>query len=499
MNDLQNMGMTYGNVGVLYANMDDSEKAISYFRKALAIDSTHGYNDQYLFDMTNLGNSLVVDKKYEEAEQYLQRALELSRKMNNPRYISQSLTLMANLHMEQFHLTEAIQAITEANGILKQMGDAYTLAVNRGRMAVIYTDMAKPEHKADLDQLFGGDRQKALDAALMNIDSALTVLEQTGDLSSQKVAYQALSAIYEGKGNYLKAYESHTRYKMLSDSLLNMERDKKVTQTAMQYEFDKKQAIDKAEQDKKNARQATIRNSIAGVLGGSLIFLFVVVRQRNRISQEKQRSEELLLNILPEEVAEELKAKGAADAKHFDRATILFTDFKNFTEMSEKMSPAELVEELNKWFKFFDEVMVKYKIEKIKTIGDAYMAAGGLPDTQHGSPADVVRAALEMQSFMVRHRAEREAAVKPFFEMRLGINTGPVVAGIVGVKKFQYDIWGDTVNMASRMESSGEVGRVNISEATYMEVKETPGFIFTHRGKVQAKGKGDVDMWFVEA
>ena len=497
INDLQSMGMTYGNVGVLYASMDDSEKAITYFRKALVIDSAQGFNDQYLFDLTNLGNTLVMDKKYEEAEQYLQRALELSRKMNNPRYISQSLTLMANLHMEQFHLSEAIKAITEANAILRPMGDEYTLAVNRGRMAVIYIDMVKPEHKAELDQFFGGDRQKALDAALTNIDSALTVLEQSGDLAGLKVAYQTLSSIYEGKGNYLKAYESHTRFKMLSDSLLNMERDKKVTQTAMQYEFDKQQAMEQAQQEKKDARQATIRNSIASVLGGSLIFLFVVVRQRNRIKVEKKRSDDLLLNILPEEVADELKAKGTADAKHFDRATILFTDFKNFTQMSEKMSPAELVEELNKCFKFFDEVMVKYKIEKIKTIGDAYMAAGGLPDKQHGSPADVIKAALRMQEFMERHKAERLANGKPFFEMRCGIHTGPVVAGIVGVKKFQYDIWGDTVNMASRMESSGEVGQVNISEATYLEVKDTPGLVFQHRGKVAAKGKGDVDMWFV--
>jgi adenylate cyclase len=423
----------------------------------------------------------------------------MARDNNNTPKIGQSLVMMANLNMEKFQLAEAIQYLGEANTILRQMGDTYTLAINQGRMAVIYTDMVKPEHKPVLDKYFGGDKQKALDAALAKMDSSMVVIKQVGDLSAEQIGYLTLTNIYDLKGDYFNALQNHIQYKVLSDSLLNMERDKKLTQTAMQYEFDKKQAIDKAEQDKKDARQATIRNSIAGVLGGSLIFLFVVVRQRNRISQEKQRSEELLLNILPEEVAEELKAKGAADAKHFDRATILFTDFKNFTEMSEKMSPAELVEELNKCFKVFDELMVKYRIEKIKTIGDAYMAAGGLPDAQHGSPADVVRAALEMQSFMVRHREEREAAGKPFFEMRLGIHTGPVVAGIVGVKKFQYDIWGDTVNMASRMESSGEVGHVNISEATYAEVKDTPGFVFTHRGMIHAKGKGEVDMWFVES
>ncbi|MBK7945654.1 MAG: adenylate/guanylate cyclase domain-containing protein [Flavobacteriales bacterium] len=146
-----------------------------------------------------------------------------------------------------------------------------------------------------------------------------------------------------------------------------------------------------------------------------------------------------------EEVAEELKVKGEAEASTSDKATILFTDFKGFTQMSELLSPQALVEELNTCFKAFDNIITSRGIEKIKTIGDAYMAAGGLPDPEQGSPADVLSAALEMQEFMQRHKAEREAQGKPYFEMRVGIHTGPVVAGIVGVKKFQYDIWGDTV------------------------------------------------------
>ncbi|MEO8068593.1 MAG: adenylate/guanylate cyclase domain-containing protein, partial [Flavobacteriales bacterium] len=253
-----------------------------------------------------------------------------------------------------------------------------------------------------------------------------------------------------------------------------------------------------------------------------LVFALVDFRRRRRIKAEHARSEALLLNILPAEVAEELKAKGHAEAKHFDNATILFTDFKGFTQASEKLSPQELVEELNTCFKAFDEIITARGIEKIKTIGDAYMCAGGLPDPKTSSPADVVHAALEMQAFMTSRKKERDAQGLPAFEMRVGIHTGPVVAGIVGVKKFQYDIWGDTVNTASRMESSGEVGQVNISEATYALVKEvngeselangarapgtspspftsdhSPAFVFTPRGKVQAKGKGEMDMYFV--
>ncbi|MBK9533563.1 MAG: hypothetical protein IPO10_00035 [Flavobacteriales bacterium] len=223
-----------------------------------------------------------------------------------------------------------------------------------------------------------------------------------------------------------------------------------------------------------------------------------LVAEKQAVLREKERSDELLLNILPSEVAEELKANGSAKARDFDPATILFTDFKGFTELSVQLSAQDLVAEINTCFEAFDGIISRYGVEKIKTIGDAYMAAGGVPDPLRGSPAGVVEAALEMQEFMVRYKAQRTALNKPAFEMRLGVHTGPVVAGIVGVKKFQYDIWGDTVNTASRMESNGEVGQVNISQSTYELVKNVPGLTFTSRGKIPVKGKGELEMYFVK-
>jgi class 3 adenylate cyclase len=216
------------------------------------------------------------------------------------------------------------------------------------------------------------------------------------------------------------------------------------------------------------------------------------------IEKEKERSENLLLNILPVEIAEELKETGAAEARDFDQVSILFTDFKGFTKKAEQLSAKELIEEINQCFKTFDHICTKYGVEKIKTIGDAYMAAGGLPVGSENATRNTVLAALEMQSFVSNRILEKKANNQIAFEMRLGIHTGPVVAGIVGIKKFQYDIWGDTVNTAARMESSGEIGKVNISQNTYELLKDDPQFAFEYRGKVEAKGKGEMKMWFVE-
>lgn len=271
-----------------------------------------------------------------------------------------------------------------------------------------------------------------------------------------------------------------------------------------------KKEIALRQQEAEAARQKTQQSLMMVGSGGSvilsLLFLFGFIQQRknNRLLQQKngeiqheqERSQELLLNILPAEVANELKEYGAAKAHRYDEVTVLFSDFQNFSRIAETLSPEKLIQELDYCFKAFDRIIEKNKLEKIKTIGDAYLCAGGVPSPHADHAIRTINAALEMQQFLERWKKEKKGKGEVFFEARIGIHTGPIIAGVVGVKKFAYDIWGDTVNIASRMESSGQVGKVNISENTYQLVKDK--FNFEERGKMAIKNKGEINMYFVE-
>jgi len=341
---------------------------------------------------------------------------------------------------------------------------------------------------------------------------ALILSEEINLPGVQRNACKSLYDAYKALGNDAKALEYHERIAILDNSLQAEETAKKL----QQMEFARQMLADSLLQEKEKLRvqiahEAEVRkkNRTRNIFILSALLLLIsavgfhrrmvyVRRTKRAIEYEKERSDKLLLNILPTEIAEEFKEKGRAEARNFEMATILFSDFKGFTRISEKLSAEELVGEINTCFEPFDAICEKYGIEKIKTIGDSYMAAGGLPVAANDSVQNTVLAGLEMAEFMISRKQEREAEGKIPFEMRLGIHTGPVVAGIVGVTKFQYDVWGDTVNTASRMENSGEVGKVNISRAVYDLIKGDPLFKFHPRGEIEAKGKGVIEMWFVE-
>jgi class 3 adenylate cyclase len=222
----------------------------------------------------------------------------------------------------------------------------------------------------------------------------------------------------------------------------------------------------------------------------------LVTERTAELEEEKHKSDELLLNILPAEMAQELKEKGAAKARRHECVTVFFSDFKDFSKIAENMEPEELVAEVDYLFRAFDEIIEQNGLEKIKTIGDAYMCVGGIATDCDEQPVKVIRAALEIQAFMKAVEMERSINGRPHFQARIGIHTGPVVAGVVGIKKFAYDIWGDTVNIAARMEETSEIGRVNVSASTYQLIKDH--FECTYRGKITSKNKGEIDMYFVD-
>ncbi len=415
----------------------------------------------------------------------------------------------AKIVNDENHILKELINLGSIKGMIEDLDSAYyffSLAADHAKSHSDATDyMALLINLAKLDMERGN-----LSPAISLLDSVYEMAEEKKNTETMLNAEWLRSRVYDKMGRYKLAFQHLNDYSLMRDEYLDEERVKAVAEMMEKYESEKKARqiqqleVDKLDAALTNEKVTNTKNRLLYVGIGILLLsvalisrLRYVQKSRQAIRKEKDISEGLLLNILPDSVAQELKAKGYADAQHFEPATILFSDFKSFTEISGELSADELVRELNVCFKAFDDIMTKFGIEKIKTIGDSYMAAGGVPGTNKATPSDVIKAGIEMQHFVTGRKKDQDAHNLPAFEMRVGIHSGPVVAGIVGVKKFQYDVWGDTVNIASRMESNSEVGEVNISEATYMLVKEDPSFSFTSRGMITVKGKGGLEMYFV--
>jgi class 3 adenylate cyclase len=496
------MANTLSNIGLIYNSQEDYPKALEYILKGNELDEELGNKPGIASNLGNIGQIYAHMKNYQKALEYDSSALAMYESLGDKNGIARNLGNIGGIYAEMGLHEKALEQYAKAINISREIGLQISVAANLGAIGSAYMNIAQ-EASSSLKKLFNGDVRKALEQARIYTDSAIVISKEIGDISLLIKLFERMSEIKQASGDYLGALESYKLYAMSKDSVFNMEKDKKLTEAAMQYEFDKKEAQARAEQAQKDFRERVIRYSILAGLLGSLIFLGVVIRQRIKIGREKKisdaekrRSDELLLNILPAEVADELKSTGTAKAKAFTMVTVMLTDFKDFTTISGKVSAELLVAEIHHCFSAFDAIIQKYDIEKIKTIGDAYLCAGGLPVSNYSHATDIVKAAFEIRDFMAKRKAEKEAMGQTPFEIRIGIHTGPVVAGIVGVKKYAYDIWGDTVNLAARMEQHSEAGKINISENTFDLVKDQ--FDCTYRGKIEAKNKGLVSMYFVE-
>ena len=482
INDSLRIVTSLTNIGGVYTNKEATyKKSIEYFLRSYKL--SHSIKDDYLIGLSsgNLGeiyykmnqDSIALIYLYESAKAF--KGTEAMPYADN--YIGRVYTRRKEFdkaiekHMQAYELSKKLDTRLDITQSLIGLGQAYN---------------AKGENAA------------AVDAYKRSIDYSLP-LNATAELRD---AYQGLSNAFKKRNDFANAFRYHELLLAVKDTIYNIDTDKKLGSLEFVFNIEKKESEikllnkDKEIQKTELQRQKLVRNGFIGGFAIVLLFASVFFTQRNKISKSKKRSDELLLNILPEETAEELKATGTAKTKSFDLVSVLFTDFKNFTQASELLTPEELVAEINHCYSEFDRIITRHGIEKIKTIGDSYMCAGGLPVTNQTHPFDVVSAGLEMVGFIEKNKQDRILKGQPYFELRLGIHTGPVVAGIVGIKKFAYDIWGDTVNTASRMESSGQIGKVNISGGTYQLIKDK--FTCTHRGKIEAKNKGVIDMYFVE-
>jgi adenylate cyclase len=522
------------NMGAVYYYLGNYPKSLEFYNQSAVIQKKLGDKKIIAATTQNIGGIYLDINDYTNAMIYFKKTNAIYKELKDSVGISHNLNGIGKIYMKQNNYSEAYnyfnQSLAIANiiddnqkkiEVLFNLGELFSNQGELGKSLSYYNNCFELSQKNNslqysaISQIAIGGIMNLLGKnykAIENCKRGLTIAESLGSLSVKKDACKCLYKAYKSIGNSENALNFYERSNTYHDSLQSEETSNKI----LNMEFQKQQLIDSIlyvkkehtiqlkhkEEVQKGEKQ---RNIIIISLGFILVIavglwnrLNYVRKSREALKIEKDRSEELLLNILPEEIAVELKAKGTVNARDFNLVSILFTDFKCFTQTAEKMSPQNLVEEINVCFKAFDLITEKYDIEKIKTIGDSYMAAGGIPNPDKSSLKNIVLAGLEMQEFITKRKVNNQTANMPAFEMRLGIHAGPIVAGIVGIKKFQYDVWGDTVNTASRIESNGMVEKVNISESLYDLIKDEKCFLFQYRGNILAKGKGEIKMYFVE-
>jgi adenylate cyclase len=518
------------NLGAIYFNQGNDAKAIDLYLRSLRASEDIGDTLRIATALINIGG-VYYNKPatHEKALEFYLKAIPLSEKIGDKGAIGTASINIGEIYLERNQDSIALVYFKKSYSAwlgtgrvpysITRIGDVYSKRKEYQTALKYYIEAIeiakKFEAKLELIRpLLGiaqtyslmGNEEMALNA----FDDARKTAAEIGSNYQLKDAYRGMANTYAKLSDFKNAFKYQTLFSDIKDTLFNAETDDKIKGLQFTYEMDKKQGEidlltkDKQLQEVSLQKQRIAKNAFLVGLLLILIITFIIFRNYlakvkiNKIlDRQKEEIEKLLLNILPKKIAKELQEQGTAKSRDYESVTVLFTDFKDFTQISANLTPVELVTELNDYFTAFDEICEKYNLEKIKTIGDSYMCAGGLPVRNKTHPFDTIRAAMEMQKYAHEKNKLRESGATGKWELRAGIHTGPIMAGVVGKKKYAYDIWGSTVNVASRMESAGEAGKVNISEATYELIKDK--FKCHHRGKVSAKNVGEIDMYFVES
>jgi class 3 adenylate cyclase len=470
----RDLGLLYANIAIVYSIMGDDQNTILNYKNAISILKEENDSVGYANALENLGSYNLDLSKPDSALVFLKQSGKIYKALNNKIGMAYNLGNIGLAYALKGENDIAEKNIGLATEILEELGNFYPISIYLTYMSDIYAN------KNDWDAAFGF-AHKSLDLALQH-----NLKEQIGD------AYLKLSELYEQRGNTeesLKYYKNHIAFR---DSVTNIDVVQEMANQRTNLEVSQKQIeVDLLNEQKNNQRIIFIAMVIIAAM--TIILLGTLYWYYRAISREKKISENLLLNILPTGTAEELKEFGKVQAKKFDSVTVLFTDFKDFTRYSSSLTPENLVRSVDYYFSKFDEVIGKYGLEKIKTIGDSYMCAGGLHFHKVDHALIMMQASFEIVQIMEDSKNDSNNIM--VYDIRIGVNTGPVVAGVVGTKKFAYDIWGDTVNVASRMESNSERGKINISENTFELIKDS--FDCDYRGEIEVKNKGMMKMYYV--
>lgn len=472
---IPHIGGIYNSIADVYSTSNNHTVAKIYYNKAILTLKQSDESLELAATYANAGDEFYNTNIYDTAFLYFKESGRIFSKLNYQVGVAYSLGNIGMVQAKTGKHQLAEKNINEAISILESAEDHQPICDYLLSMVDIY------QTNKDLT------RATAYAARSLKLAEAYGLKEQISNANLK------LSELYESAGNSqvsLRYYKDHIAFR---DSVNNLKSVQAMADLRTDFEVAEKQVeVDLLNEQKRNQQNRMIALSI--ILGLISLLLGAMYWFYRAISREHKRSESLLLNILPAETARELKTKGKVDAVKIDQVTVLFTDFVEFSKQAEHVEPELLVRSIDYYFQKFDEITTRYGLEKIKTIGDAYMCASGLPTPNLTKAKEVVQAAQEMiQVVKAALKADDDLL---HFEIRMGVHTGPVVAGIVGIKKWQYDIWGDTVNIAARMEAASKPGRVNLSETSYLEVKDE--FTCEYRGELEVKNRGFLKMYFLE-
>ncbi|PKL80763.1 MAG: hypothetical protein CVV25_03425 [Ignavibacteriae bacterium HGW-Ignavibacteriae-4] len=485
------IALNLGNIGTIYNNLSNHTKALEYTQKSVKIFEELGNKSSFALNLGNLGNIYTSLLDYPKALECYFKSIRINEELGNKTSIAIKLGNIASIYTYQSNYPKALEYFEKAININKEVGSKIGLAYNYAGIGYLYLTISQDSIINNSDDKIGllVNREVNLNKSIEYTTQSILLYEEMGELDQRSSSLKTLSEAYELKGDYKKAFESYKEHKELQDSVFSQENTDKIATLEKAREDDLKQK--EIEKQKIRIVEQEKREKLILYFSIGLVLLMAVVMLV--IYRLLKRSDKLLYNVLPVSIAKRLKKKEHPISDYFTQASIVFIDIVNFTEMAQDADPQALVSNLNTIFTKFDTIAKKYGLEKIKTIGDSYMAAAGIPEVQKDNTHRAAQMALEVKSMMEDYHTTDGTKI----EVRIGLDCGPVVAGVIGENKFIYDMWSDAVNTASRMESSSIAGEVHVSERFKEAVTEYEQFDYEERGEIEIKGKGKMKTFFM--